>query len=76
MLKPNDFDIWNLRIKQYMLLTNYTMWDVVENGPKGTKTIEADGTIKKRPPLSNDLERKAGQSEMKALSTLLLGIPN
>ena len=68
--------MWKLRIKQYMLLTDYTMWDIVENGPKSKTIIGEDGKEKKRPPPSNDLERKEMQSEMKALSTLLLGIPN
>ncbi|KAJ9553019.1 hypothetical protein OSB04_017064 [Centaurea solstitialis] len=33
MLKPNEFDMWKIRIRQYMLLTDYGMWEVVENGP-------------------------------------------
>ena len=58
ILKPNEFDMWKLRIKQYMLLTDYTMWDVVEKGPKSKTIVADDGTEKKRPPPSNDLERK------------------
>ncbi|KAJ9536148.1 hypothetical protein OSB04_un000672 [Centaurea solstitialis] len=33
MLKPNEFDMWKIRIRQYMLLTDYGMWEVVGNGP-------------------------------------------
>ncbi|KAJ9567614.1 LOW QUALITY PROTEIN: hypothetical protein OSB04_003580 [Centaurea solstitialis] len=65
MLKPNEFDLWKIRIRQYMLLTDYGMWEVVENGPGTDET----------PPRS-DADRKRRQIEMKALSTLLLAIPN
>ncbi|KAJ9547477.1 hypothetical protein OSB04_020020 [Centaurea solstitialis] len=72
MLKPTKFDMWKLRIKQYMLLTDYSMWDIVENGPIRREAGEG-GVV---PPPRTDAERKTRQSEMKALSTLLLAIPN
>ncbi|KAJ9558160.1 LOW QUALITY PROTEIN: hypothetical protein OSB04_012774 [Centaurea solstitialis] len=73
MLKPNEFDMWKIRIRQYMLLTDYGMWEVVENGP-GTDEEVAEGGA--RPPPRSDADRKRRQTEMKALSTLLLAIPN
>ncbi|KAJ9555154.1 hypothetical protein OSB04_009768 [Centaurea solstitialis] len=73
MLKPNEFDMWKIRIRQYMLLTDYGMWEVVENGP-GTDEGTAEGGA--RPPPRSDADRKRRQTEMKALSTLLLAIPN
>ncbi|KAJ9552189.1 hypothetical protein OSB04_016234 [Centaurea solstitialis] len=73
MLKPNEFDMWKIRIRQYMLLTDYGMWEVVENGP-GTDEEAAKGGA--RPPPRSDADRKRRQTEMKALSTLLLAIPN
>ncbi|KAJ9550670.1 hypothetical protein OSB04_014715 [Centaurea solstitialis] len=72
MLKPNEFDMWKIRIRQHMLLIDYSMWDVIENGPAERKAGE-DGVI---PPPRTDAERKARQIEMKALSTLLFAIPN
>ncbi|KAJ9557568.1 hypothetical protein OSB04_012182 [Centaurea solstitialis] len=73
MLKPNKFDMWKIRIRRYMLLTDYGMWEVVEKGP-GTDEEVAEGAA--RPPPRSDADRKRRQSEMKALSTLLLAIPN
>ncbi|KAI3697910.1 hypothetical protein L6452_31013 [Arctium lappa] len=73
MLRPNEFDMWKIRIKQYILLTDYSMWDIIENGPSEAGKIGADG---KRTPPKTDAERKTRQTEMKALSTLLLAIPN
>ncbi|KAJ9541474.1 hypothetical protein OSB04_027980 [Centaurea solstitialis] len=73
MLKPNEFDMWKIRIRQFMLLTDYGMWEVVENG-RGTDEEAAEGGA--RPPPRADADRKRRQTEMKALSTLLLAIPN
>ncbi|KAJ9546445.1 hypothetical protein OSB04_018988 [Centaurea solstitialis] len=73
MLKPNEFDMWKIRIRQYMLLTDYGMWEVVENGP-GTDEEVAEGGA--RSPPRSDADRKRRQTEMKALSTLLFAIPN
>ncbi|KAI3680561.1 hypothetical protein L6452_35334 [Arctium lappa] len=73
MLRPNEFDMWKIRIKQYILLTDYSMWDIIENGPSDAGKIGEDG---KRTPPKTDADRKTRQTEMKALSTLLLVIPN
>ncbi|KAJ9545821.1 hypothetical protein OSB04_025528 [Centaurea solstitialis] len=55
MLKPNEFDMWKIRIRQYMLLTDYGMWEVVENGP-GVDEAAAEGGA--RPPPRSDADRK------------------
>ncbi|KAI3669557.1 hypothetical protein L6452_40796 [Arctium lappa] len=47
--------------------------DIIENGPSDAGKIGEDG---KRTPPKTDAERKTRQTEMKALSTLLLAIPN
>ena len=73
MLKPNEFHMWKIRIKEYILLTDYSMWDIIENGPVVQEEISKDG---ERPPSKTDGERKIRQWEMKALSTLHLAIPN
>ncbi|KAI3685320.1 hypothetical protein L6452_34562 [Arctium lappa] len=73
MLKPSEFDMWKIRIRKYILLTDYSMWDIIENGPSEAGKIGPDG---KRPPPKTDGESKIRQTEMKALSTLLLAIPN
>ncbi|KAJ9566934.1 hypothetical protein OSB04_002900 [Centaurea solstitialis] len=72
MLKPNEFDMWKIQIRQHMLLIDYSMWDVIENGPAERKAGE-EGVV---PPPRTDAERKARQTKMKALSTLLFAIPN
>jgi hypothetical protein len=43
MLKPNEFGMWKIRIKQYILLTDYSMWDIIENGPAAQEETSKDG---------------------------------
>mgnify|MGYP003330837915 CR=1 FL=1 len=80
MLKPSEFDMWKIRIRQHMLLTDFNMWEIVEYGPRiplETEGEESSGGVKKkRGPPTSESERKERQIELKALSTLLLAIPN
>nr|GEW92386.1 ribonuclease H-like domain-containing protein [Tanacetum cinerariifolium] len=32
MLKPSEFEIWRMRIKQYIQMIDYALWDVLKNG--------------------------------------------
>nr|GEW35304.1 ribonuclease H-like domain-containing protein [Tanacetum cinerariifolium] len=40
ILNPNEFDLWKMRIEQYFLMTNYSLWEVILNGdsPVPTRT--------------------------------------
>ncbi|KAJ9542672.1 hypothetical protein OSB04_029178 [Centaurea solstitialis] len=59
MLKPNEFDMWKIRIRQHILLTDYSMWDVIENGPTERKAGE-DGVVP--PPRFQVWRREVGES--------------
>ena len=43
ILKPNEFDMWKIRIRQYIILTDYFMWDIIENGPTSEGGTSVDG---------------------------------
>ncbi|GJT19419.1 hypothetical protein Tco_0878125 [Tanacetum coccineum] len=32
MLKPGEYEIWRMRIEQYIHMINYALWEVIENG--------------------------------------------
>nr|GEV70664.1 copia protein [Tanacetum cinerariifolium] len=32
ILNPNGFDLWKIRIEQYFLMTDYSLWEVILNG--------------------------------------------
>nr|GEY12056.1 ribonuclease H-like domain-containing protein [Tanacetum cinerariifolium] len=42
ILNPNKFDLRKMRIEQYFLMTDYSLWEVILNGdsPAPTRVIE------------------------------------
>nr|GEU60749.1 hypothetical protein [Tanacetum cinerariifolium] len=38
ILSPNKFDLWKMRIEQYFLMTDYSMWEVILNGDSPVPT--------------------------------------
>ncbi|GJY80371.1 hypothetical protein Tco_0493122 [Tanacetum coccineum] len=75
MLKPGEYDLWRMRMEQYIQMIDYSLWEVIENGnaPPITKVVEGvETTI-----VPTTAEEKAQRRlELKARSTLLMGIPN
>nr|GEW19396.1 ribonuclease H-like domain-containing protein [Tanacetum cinerariifolium] len=47
MLKPGEYELWRLRMEQYIQMVDYSLWDVIENGnaPPITKVVEGVETI-------------------------------
>nr|GFC67761.1 ribonuclease H-like domain-containing protein [Tanacetum cinerariifolium] len=45
ILNPNKFDLWKIRIKQYFLMTDYSLWEVILNGDSPVPTIVFDGVV-------------------------------
>ncbi|GJY49409.1 hypothetical protein Tco_0439365, partial [Tanacetum coccineum] len=50
MLKPGEFELWRMRIEQYILLIDYALWEVIENGNTAPKTTVVEGVEKVIPP--------------------------
>nr|GEU66807.1 hypothetical protein [Tanacetum cinerariifolium] len=42
ILNPSEFDLWKMRIEQYFLMTDYSLWEVILNGdfPVPTRIVE------------------------------------
>ncbi|GJV46140.1 ribonuclease H-like domain-containing protein [Tanacetum coccineum] len=38
MLKPGEFELWRMRIEQYIQMIDYALWEVIENGATLSKT--------------------------------------
>ncbi|GKD45357.1 hypothetical protein Tco_1270002, partial [Tanacetum coccineum] len=75
MLKPGEYELWRMRMEQYIQMIDYSLWEVIENGnaPPTTKVVEGvETTIA---PTTAE-EKAQGRLELKARSTLLMGIPN
>ncbi|GKA92912.1 hypothetical protein Tco_0814837 [Tanacetum coccineum] len=73
ILQPGEYDLWKIRMEQYLQYINYTLWEIVENdnAPIVTKTVDGKETI--IPPTS--VEEKA-QRRAKDDKTLMQAIEN
>ncbi|GJZ05859.1 hypothetical protein Tco_0539652 [Tanacetum coccineum] len=75
MLKPGEFELWRMMIEQYIQMIDYALWEVIENGATLSKTTIVEGKEQVTPITS--VEYKAPRRlEVKARSTLMMGIPN
>nr|GEU58356.1 reverse transcriptase domain-containing protein [Tanacetum cinerariifolium] len=43
MLKPGEYEIWRMRIEQYIQMIDYALWEVIENGVTLPKTKVVEG---------------------------------
>nr|GEX02692.1 hypothetical protein [Tanacetum cinerariifolium] len=73
MLKTGDYDLWSIRMEQYLTHTDYALWEVIINGDSPVFEPPAVGTVV---PPKNKARKLARKNELKAKSTLLLAIPD
>nr|GFB21122.1 ribonuclease H-like domain-containing protein [Tanacetum cinerariifolium] len=75
ILNPNEFDLWKMRIKQYFLMTDYSLWEVILNGDSPVPTSLVKGVV--QPVAPTTIEQKlARKKELKARRTLLMALPD
>ncbi|GJY39630.1 ribonuclease H-like domain-containing protein [Tanacetum coccineum] len=73
ILKTRDYDLWSMRMEQYLTHTDYTLWEVIVNGDApAIASASTEGPI---PPKTAE-QKLARKNELKAKSTLLLAIPD
>nr|GEW32043.1 ribonuclease H-like domain-containing protein [Tanacetum cinerariifolium] len=75
MLKPGEFEILRIRIKQYIQMIDYALWEVIENGTTLPITQIMDGVITMM-PITTAKEKVQRRLEVKAKSTLMMVISN
>nr|GFC21724.1 hypothetical protein [Tanacetum cinerariifolium] len=75
ILNPNEFDLWKMRIEQYFLMTDYSLWEVILNGDSPVPTRLVEGVA--QPVASTTVEQKlARKNELKVRGTLLMALPD
>nr|GEZ76811.1 reverse transcriptase domain-containing protein [Tanacetum cinerariifolium] len=75
ILNPNEFDLWKMRIEQYFLMTDYSLWEVIlnDNSPVPTRLVKDVA----QPVAPTTVEQKlARKNELKACGTLLMALPD
>ncbi|GKA46964.1 ribonuclease H-like domain-containing protein [Tanacetum coccineum] len=75
MLKPGEYELWRMRMEQYIQMIDYSLWEVIENGnaPPITKVVEGVETTIAPTTAEEKAQRRL---ELKVRSTLLMGISN
>nr|GEV29789.1 putative ribonuclease H-like domain-containing protein [Tanacetum cinerariifolium] len=75
ILNPNEFDLWKMRIEQYFLMTDYSLWEVIFNGNSPVPTRVIEGVVQPIAPTTAK-QRLARKNELKARGTLLMALPD
>ncbi|GJR44182.1 hypothetical protein Tco_1312285 [Tanacetum coccineum] len=74
ILNPGDYDLWLMRIKQYILMTDYSLWEVIKNGNKVLRRTV--GTVEQEYEPTTAEEKQDRRNKIKARATLLMALPN
>nr|GEV59342.1 putative ribonuclease H-like domain-containing protein [Tanacetum cinerariifolium] len=75
ILNPNEFDLWKMRIEQYFLMNDYSIWEVILNGDAPLPTRVIEGVVQPLAPTTAE-QQLAKKNELKAQGTLLMDLPN
>nr|GEV01152.1 ribonuclease H-like domain-containing protein [Tanacetum cinerariifolium] len=74
-LNTNEFDLWKMRIEQYFLMTDYSLWEVILNGDSLVPTRIIEGVVHPVAPTTAE-QKLARKNELKARGTLLMTLPD
>nr|GEU90789.1 retrovirus-related Pol polyprotein from transposon TNT 1-94 [Tanacetum cinerariifolium] len=75
IINPNEFDLWKMRIEQYFLMTDYSLWEVILNGDSPAPTRVIEGGLQPVAPTTAE-QRLARKNKLKAHGTLLMALPD
>ncbi|GJS34911.1 hypothetical protein Tco_0533293 [Tanacetum coccineum] len=70
MIKKGGYDLWSMKMRQYIAITNHILWDIITNGDQST-TDPASSSAPK-----TSLAANARRNNEKALNILLSAIPD
>nr|GEU77273.1 hypothetical protein [Tanacetum cinerariifolium] len=65
VLNPGEFKLWKMKIKQYFLMTDYALCEVIVNGDSPPPKRTIDGVEQTYPP-TTAREKLAMKNELKA----------
>ncbi|GKC79638.1 hypothetical protein Tco_1130412 [Tanacetum coccineum] len=73
VLKTREYDLWSMRLEQYLTFTDHALWEVIVNGDSVSPVASASAGVD--PPKIAE-QKLARKNELKAKSTLMLAIPD
>nr|GEY52049.1 ribonuclease H-like domain-containing protein [Tanacetum cinerariifolium] len=75
VLKTREYDLWSMRMEQYITFTDHALWEVIVNGdPVSLVASSSTGVEGPIPPKTAE-QKLARKNKLKAKSTLMLAIP-
>nr|GFA25233.1 hypothetical protein [Tanacetum cinerariifolium] len=75
ILNHNEFNLLKMRIEQYFLMTDYSLWEVILNGDSLVPTRLVEGVA--QPVAPTTVEQKlTRKNELKARGTLIMALPD
>ncbi|GJV17397.1 retrovirus-related pol polyprotein from transposon TNT 1-94 [Tanacetum coccineum] len=81
-IRSMEYEMWEIRIKQYFQIQDYALWEVIENGnswvliPVTTPSETGTSTGTKMTMPSTIEEKTCKKNDVKARSLLLMALPN
>nr|GFA49846.1 ribonuclease H-like domain-containing protein [Tanacetum cinerariifolium] len=75
ILNPNEFDLWKMRIEQYFLMTDYSLWEVILNGDSPVPSHIVEGVVQLVAPTTAE-QKLARKNELRVRATLLMALPD
>nr|GFC01163.1 ribonuclease H-like domain-containing protein [Tanacetum cinerariifolium] len=73
LLRKNSF--LHMRIEQYFLMTDYSLWEVILNGDSPVPTRIVEGVVQPVAPTTAE-QKLTRKNELKARGTLLMALPD
>nr|GEZ71342.1 ribonuclease H-like domain-containing protein [Tanacetum cinerariifolium] len=75
ILNPSEFDLWKMKIEQYFLMTDYSLWEVILNGDSPIPTRIFEGVAQPVAPITVE-QKLARKNKLKACGTLPMALPD
>ncbi|GJZ77127.1 hypothetical protein Tco_0641799 [Tanacetum coccineum] len=76
VLKTGEYDLWSMRMEQYLTFTDHALWEVIVNGDSVSLVASASAGAEGPIPPKTAEQKLARKNELKAKSTLMLAIPD
>ncbi|GJU19652.1 hypothetical protein Tco_1152994 [Tanacetum coccineum] len=76
VLKTREYDLWSMRMEQYLTFTDHALWEVIVNGDSVSPITSANASAEGPIHPKTAKQKLARKNELKAKSTLMLAIPD
>ncbi|GJU60043.1 ribonuclease H-like domain-containing protein [Tanacetum coccineum] len=74
VLKTKEYDLWSIRMEQYLTFTDHALWEVIVKGNSVSPVASASAGVEGLIPPKTAEQKQTRKNELKAKSTLLLAI--